>query len=389
MSRFLFVTWSGAGNQPPAAAIAQALKKRGHDITFAGYENQRSYFTERGFRFVLLERSSAAWRDESPERMFAIKLHAAWASFDHLHDTRQLISSERCDALVVDCLMFGALAAAERDQLATAALVHLAPGALMPPKGRFETLVLGQVNEVRMRAGLSAINSLWKAWAPFPALSNSVRELDPFGLQAPESFNYLGPMAEEAPPSCWEFPWPEDDRRPLVLVSFSTGPYWDQTSRIRKTLDALSDTNFRILVTAGSVKIDPCSIPGNAVIVRHLPHKVILPHAALTVTHAGHGTVTASLKHGVPMLCLPNPGADQPVLAMQVQALGCGLSLDGDNASLAEIRAAAERLITDTSYGLNARRLADTISRAPGVSAAVLRLEHLASSEKVRQVAAE
>jgi len=319
--------------------------------------------------------------------MFAIKLHGAWASFDHIHDMRQLISSERYDALVVDCLMFGALAAAEKAQLTTAALVHLAPGALMPPKGRFETLVLGAVNEVRKRAGLSAINNLWDAWARFPALSNSARELDPLAVQAPKSFSYLGPMAEDIQPSCWEFPWSRDDRRPLVLVSFSTGPYWDQTSRIRKTLDALSDTNFRILVTAGSVEIDPRSIPGNTVMVKHLPHELILPHAAVTVTHAGHGTVMASLKHGVPMLCLPNPGADQPALATQVQALGCGLSLDGENASPAEIRVAAEKLITDTSYGLNARRLADIISRSPGVSAAVLRLEQLASSEKVRQVA--
>jgi UDP:flavonoid glycosyltransferase YjiC (YdhE family) len=121
--------------------------------------------------------------------------------------------------------------------------------------------------------------------------------------------------------------------------------------------------------------------------VKHLPHELILPHAAVTVTHAGHGTVMASLKHGVPMLCLPNPGADQPALATQVQALGCGLSLDGENASPAEIRAAAERLTTDTSYNLNARRLADVISRSPGVSAAVLRLEQLVSSEKIRQVA--
>src|SRR5215831_12881254 len=64
MARFLFLSWNGAGNQPPAVGIAQALAKRGHAVTFAGYENQRGYFTTRGFRFVLLERASAAWRDE-------------------------------------------------------------------------------------------------------------------------------------------------------------------------------------------------------------------------------------------------------------------------------------------------------------------------------------
>lgn len=30
MARFLFLSWNGAGNQPPAVGMAQALKKRGH-----------------------------------------------------------------------------------------------------------------------------------------------------------------------------------------------------------------------------------------------------------------------------------------------------------------------------------------------------------------------
>lgn len=100
MARFLFFTWSGAGNQPSAVAITQALKSRGHKITFAGYENQRSYFTERDFPFVVLERSATKWRDDYRERMFAIKLEAVWASSDHLNDVPQLVEREHCDGLL-------------------------------------------------------------------------------------------------------------------------------------------------------------------------------------------------------------------------------------------------------------------------------------------------
>jgi len=378
MSRFLFLTWNGAGNQPPAVAIAQALRSRGHEITFAGYKNQKIHFTERGFRFVLLEHSSAAWRDELPERMLAIKLRAAWASFGHLSDVPRLISQEKCDALVVDCLMFGALAAAEKSHVPTVALVHSAPGALVPPKGQFESRLLGPVNDVRIQAGLPAIGTLWEAWAPFPALSNSIRQLDPLASQAPESFSYLGPMAEELSPSGWRSPWPVEDRRPMVLVSFSTGPYWDQSSRILRTLDAVSGCNFRALFTAGGIELDPSTVPDNAVILGRIPHHEILPHVAATVTHAGHGTVIASLKHGVPLLCLPNPVADQPILATQVRDLGCGLLLDGDNATSSAIRGAIGQLISEPSYAANAHLLAGMISKSPGVSAAVSRLEQLA-----------
>ena len=389
MARFLFLTWNGAGNQPPAVAIAQVLKSRGHKITFAGYENQRSYFTERDFHFVRLERSARKWRDESRERMFAVKLEAVWASPDHLDDVPRLMARERCDAAIVDCLMFGALAAAEKFKLPAAALVHSAPGALMPPNGQFEALLLDAVNQVRIQAGLAAVKTLWEVWARFPALSNSIRQLDPLASQAPQSFHYFGPMSESVSLSEGRASWLRTDNRPLVLVSFSTGPYWDQTSRIFRTLEALSQCNCRAIVTAGPVEIDPKIVPDNADVVGHAPHDKILSMAALTVTHAGHGTVITSLKYGVPLLCLPNPVADQPILASQIEALGCGASLDGDNATPAEIKAAVGRLLNDRSFTANARTLAETISRSPGVSGAALQLETLLSHETANSSAAE
>jgi UDP:flavonoid glycosyltransferase YjiC (YdhE family) len=390
MARFLFLTWNGAGNQPPAVAIANALKDRGHKITFAGYENQKDYFEERDFHFVLLERSARKWRDENRELMFAVKSEAVWASSDHLDDVPQLMARERCDAVVVDCLMFGALAAAEKFKLPAATLVHSAPGALMPPNGQFETLLLHAVNQVRMQAGLAAVKTLWQAWAQFPALSNSIRQLDPLASQAPPSFHYFGPMlSDRVSLSEGKAPWLRADDRPLVLVSFSTGPYWDQTSRVLRTLEALSRCNCRAIITAGPVEIDPNIVPDKAVVVSRAPHDEILPMAALTITHAGHGTVITSLKYGVPLLCLPNPVADQPILASQVEAIGCGLSLDGDNATPAEIKAAVDRLLNDRSFTANARTLAETISHSPGVAAAASQLETLLSHETAISGAAE
>jgi UDP:flavonoid glycosyltransferase YjiC (YdhE family) len=377
MARFLFLTWNGAGNQPPAVAIAQALKSRGHTVTFAGYENQRSYFGERDLPFVILERSATKWRDDTRQRMFAVKLQAVWASLDHLDDVPHLIAHENCDAVIVDCLMFGALAAAEKLQKPAVALVHSAPGALMPPEREFERLLLDAVNQVRMRAGLLAIKNLWEAWARFPAFSNSIPQLDPLASQAPPSFSYFGPMEEPIQLSGWKLPWPHTDRRPLVLVSFSTGPYWDQTSRIVRTLQALSRCDCRVLVTAGPTEIDPMIVPDNAIVVGRVPHNEILPKTRVTISHAGHGTVITSLKHGVPLLSLPNPVADQPILARQVEALGCGLSLDGELATTAEIKEGVDRLLGDPSYSANALMLGETISQSPGVSSVVSELETL------------
>ena len=377
MARFLFLSWSGAGNQPPAAALGHALKAHGHAVTFAGYDVQRSFFAERGFDFMLLERASAAWREEIPERRFAVKLRNAWASLDHLADLPELLSRKPCDALVVDCLMFGALAAAEKAGLPTATFIHSAPGALMPPGGQFESRILQPVNDLRSQAGLEAVNNLWETWDRFPSFSNSVRELDPLAAHA-RSFEYFGPISEPASRSGWTWPRQAEDQRPLLLVSFSTGREWDQSSRVTRTLEAIAGRNCRALVTTGSLEIDPAMVPDNVIVVQHLPHDEILPLAALTITHAGHGTVTAALKHGVPLLCLPNKAADQPLMAAQVHNLGCGLSLDGDDATPREIGHAVDRLIVEPTFAARARSLARAIAKAPGVSAAVALLEELA-----------
>jgi UDP:flavonoid glycosyltransferase YjiC (YdhE family) len=381
MARYAFLTWNGAGNQPPAVGIAQALIDRGHEVAFAGYSGQQDYFRVRGFRFVQLQCSSAAWQDLPPPSMFAVKLRSAWAAAEHLQDVPTLLAEERPDALIVDCLLFGALAALETAGVPTMVLVHSAPGALLPPGGPFEARLLDRVNHVRAEAKRLPLKNLWAAWAPFPTICTSVRELDPLAAEAPQSFDYVGPIFERVAPSGWHSPWPPLDRRPLVLVSFSTGPYWNQRSRIERTLSALAERPCRVLVTPGRTDVSGIAVPSNAALAIELPHARVLPLAAVTVTHAGHGTVAASLLHGVPLVCLPNPAADQPALAAQVEALGAGLSLDGETATPAEISAAVDEVLADPSYASSARSLADLIAGARGPAAAVDRLEQLAQSD--------
>lgn len=117
-------------------------------------------------------------------------------------------------------------------------------------------------------------------------------------------------------------------------------------------------------------------MPDNAVLRPHLPHAELLPEVAVTVTHAGHGTVVASLAHGVPMVTLPNPAADQPALAAHVAELGTGIALDGETATPADI---APAVLAGESYAAAARRLAKTLVGAPGDRNMADAIERLAS----------
>jgi MGT family glycosyltransferase len=379
MTRFAFVTWDGGGNVPPAVGIAQGLVARGHDVVFIGYEVQRKRFEQRRLPFVALRRSGAfdIYTTSDPGGRIAELMANVWVNPEHLDDLPDALAATSSDVLVVDFSMQGALASMIQSAVPSAVLAHSAiAGLTPPPESPVGAARLSATNRLRERAGLPRLGRLNEAWTGYTTLVTTIPALDPAAETADDSVHYLGPVFEALPDDAWESPWQPDDDRPLVLVSFSTTGLWDQSGRIRNTLEGLAGESVRVLVSA-SQSMDLGRIPDNAAIRPFVPHQRVLHGAALTVTHAGHGTVAASLAHGVPIVALPNQAADQPFLAARVQLLGAGLALDGESGPTA-IRTAIRDVVAHPSYAAAAAKLAIAIEGAPGVEGAVVELEHLA-----------
>jgi MGT family glycosyltransferase len=379
MTRFAFVTWDGGGNVPPAVGIAQELASRGHDVVFIGYEVQREGFEGKGIEFVALRRSGQydIYRASDAAQRVAELVTKVWASPEHLHDIPDAVADTSTDVLVVDFTMQGALAAAIELPVPVAVLAHSSIAGLVPPaESPLGAARLSATNRLREAAGLPTLKRLNEAWTDYLTLVTTIPALDPAADGADSCVHYVGPIFETFPNKRWDSPWDPDDDRPMVLVSFTTTSHWDQSGRIRNTLEALAGETFRVLVLA-SQTMDLAAIPANAAIQRFVPHVLVMPSAAITVTHAGHGTVAASLAHGVPLVALPNPMADQPFLAAKLQELGAGLALDGESGPAA-IRTAVQEVIGQPSYAKAAANLAAAIRAAPGVAGAVDDLELLA-----------
>jgi UDP:flavonoid glycosyltransferase YjiC (YdhE family) len=359
VSRILFFTWSGGGNQPPAIGLAQQLGRRGHEIIVAGYADQAARFSELGLEFALLPRSSTPREPFDPTRLMELVVAGVWACPDHLADTADVIDRYRPDLVVVDCLMGAVLAAMEVRQVRTVALVHSTPGALAPPGGPIDGFVVGELNRVRSAAGIEPVDGFWDAWERHTVVCASIPELDPLGRDAVDRFGWIGPVFEDLSATTWA---PDADDAPLVLVSFSSGGAWDQTSRIQNTIDGLAETGTRTIVTTGAVDPSCLRVPSTSITVeRYVPHAAILPYAAAVVTHAGHGTLTAAFAHGLPVVAIPNLAADQPALAARAAHLGAGIQLHEDDAAPSDIGRAVRTVLEEPSYARSARALADRI----------------------------
>jgi MGT family glycosyltransferase len=379
MTRFAFVTWDGGGNLPPAVGIAQELVARGNEVRFLGYLPQRAAIEDRGFAFSALPRSGDfdLYGERAPEQRLPAIIRNVWACPEHLDDIPDALAAHPADVLVVDFLMQGALAQARRTDIPVAVLAHSSvAGIVPPPNSPMGSARLAAANGFRTTIGLPLMERLDDGWVGLSTIVTTIPELDPAADGAPNTVYYVGPVAEQTRQSSWEPPWVPNDVQPLVLVSFSTTRLWDPAIRIRNTLDALAGEPVRVLLIADG-NSSPLELPDNATVRPYVSHAEVLPSVSATVTHCGHGTVTASLAHDVPIAGLPYPAADQPFLAARIQALGAGLAMDGES-SPAIIRGAVRDLLDRPSFRTAAARLGRAIRSAPGALGAADVLEQLA-----------
>jgi MGT family glycosyltransferase len=346
---------------------------------FIGYEVQRASFERRHLPFVALAESGKfdIYGTSDPAQRIASVIAHVWACREHLDDVADAFRATSSDVLVADFLMQGAIASAARSGAPWAVLAHSSvAGLIPPPESPMGAARLTATNALRSEVGLPALARLADAWTGQPTIVTTIPALDPAADGAGPSVHYVGPLFERLADASWQSPWDPDDDRPLVLVSFTTTRFWDQSGRIRNTLEALAGEDVRVLVSAAQ-PLEGTPIPVNAVISSFVPHRQVLPSAALTVTHGGHGTVTASLAAGVPLVVLPNPAADQPFLAARIQELGAGIALDGESGPAA-IRSAVRQVLADPSFPAAARKLSLEIRGAPGAAGAADSLERLA-----------
>lgn len=402
--RFLFAMWEGGGAVPPMLGIARRLVERGHAVRVLGDPTIAEGAASAGCSFSSWRRAPHRttlrpeedllkdWEVTSPLSMmrrlrddFIAAPAASYAA-----DTLDAIEECRPDAIVSDYFLFGSMMAAEKAgiprvavvpnvwPLPTAGAPAFGPG-FLPARGALgrarDTLLnavamrlfdraLPVLNATRSRLGLAPTRAFFEQCLASQAVLVLTSASFDFSSNAvPGNVHYVGPILDDPQ---WAEPWsaslwPPENRDPLVLVSFSS-TFQDQAAALRRVVEALATLDVRAVVTLGAVVTEQdVRSSGAVVVVRSARHGDILPHAALLVTHCGHGTTLKGLAAGLPMVCMPM-GRDQNDTAARVVHAGAGVRL-ASSASSRAIRAAVLRVLRDPRYRQAARRMAEAIER--------------------------
>lgn len=289
--------------------VLDELRHRGHEVILRTLAGEVETMRSRGFEARPISPAVEAvamedWRARTVigAQAKAVRTIRARAA----HDSRDLLRAleeDRPEALVVDVLATGALAAASSWNSPWACY---RPFPLPTSRAALQLLgIAGPLSAARLHLYMTA--------EPF----EQVRR------QRPEGLVLVGPCAWEPP---GELPIAlAAVEEPLVLVTTST-EFQDDGLLVRTALEALADEPLHLVATAPTAGMDDLDVPANATVLRFAPHAPILARTACAITHGGMGVTQKALALGVPVCAVPF-GRDQFEVARRVEASGGGTRL--------------------------------------------------------------
>jgi MGT family glycosyltransferase len=179
--------------------------------------------------------------------------------------------------------------------------------------------------------------------------------------------------------------------RPLIYATEATIGTGDPFL-LKTVAQACADMPVQVVMTTGKQRragdLDLGVRATNIRVEPYVPQSDLMPQTAVMVTVGGSGGVLAAIKAGVPLVVVPTEW-DRPENAQRVVEAGAGLRIAPSQCSPKRLRAAIERVLSEPSFRMNAKRLADFCSRYGGPVLGAELLESLAPArEKVSRAAA-
>jgi zeaxanthin glucosyltransferase len=225
--------------------------------------------------------------------------------------------------------------------------------------------------------------------SPLAWVTQCPREFD-FGC-APDfpQFQYAGPFHDGRGRMDFGFPWQQLTGEPIVYASMGTlqNGLIDIFRSITQAAIGLKELQF-VLAVGGQLDSKQLgAVPANVMVVSYAPQIDILRRSSLCITHAGLNTALESLSSGVPMLALPITN-DQPGVAARIANKKVGIVISPDQASPENFVAAIKRVLGDSTFRDNVRRVQEAIRSTDGLSIATDILERAFELEERQQGAA-
>lgn len=404
--RALLTTTGSEGDFQPFLALAQRLRREGHDVVLAAADRYRPHADALEIPYEVI---GDPWSDELMRENFRLIL-AENNPLKQLVRVVTLLEDEQkrcalqlrelaraCDVVVYPPLLVAAAAAARAIGKPHVS-VHLAPlhraRSYAPTGGNYGSVINGLLwslaGAMMRKATDASLNAIVTSLGLPPwrdvllvashselldlvAVSPAVLARDPLtpahttitGYWFVDEASFV-PSAELAAACAGE---------PPVVIGFGSMTGFDAAATTRAVIDAVRDLDRTVVLQSGWAGLGELELPPHVVRAGFVPHAWLHARAACVVHHGGAGTTASALRAGVPQAIVWHLG-DQPTWGRHVRRLGVAPPARfHKHLDATWLRATLDQLLTDEAMRNRARALGKIIRAEDGTGVAVRAIE--------------
>ncbi|MGH9511578.1 MAG: glycosyltransferase [Terriglobales bacterium] len=251
------------------------------------------------------------------------------------------------------------------------------------------------INKIASGYGIAPVNRCVDLLAGDLSLIVGTPETDP--LPGNADITHVGPIVwQRGNATLPEWIAALDCDKPLIWVYSGNPRYFgvpspgDSIVVIRAAISAFADLPVQVVLTTGHQELPPefGKLPANFRHAAYLPGLAMAERSDLMVHHGGHSSVMTGLMAGTPAVIIPTI-TERESNARRLVALGAGeivmptSGADGEKQiDVGEFKAKVHRVLDEPSFGMSAKRVADSMRKYGGAQEAANRLERFASESK-------
>lgn len=388
MARVLFINGGSEGHINPTIGVVQELISRGEEVVYFCIEAFRERMEKTGAivrtfddqkfikafisggRNYLLERINGLLLTADiviPSVLEQIKgEHFDYIIHDSMFGCGRLIAEILKLPAISSCTTFAETEASVNQTLES--FMTEAPAEIVRPiQDKFQSLT----EMVKDKYGVESPSPYEVYCNPAPmTLVYTTREFQPKAGSFDSSYKFVGPSIS-ARFNQDSFDFTEIKENSSIYISLGT-VFNQAVNFYQLCFEAFKDTNHTIIMSVGDrVQISGLGdIPSNFIVKNYVPQTDVLQCVKLFITHGGMNSAHEGLYYGVPLIVLPQ-SADQPIIAEQVAHIGAGMKLQMQSLTVVQLRAAADHVLSQSTFKMAAARMKDSLRSSGGYRQAV------------------
>ncbi len=343
MKRIL-LTWELGGNYGHLARlipIADAQRALGREILFAvcNIEAAQALLVPRGYAYVIAPKvsfkGSNALTLSYTQMLLAIGYADQLALQKTVGDWLHLFHEYQPDLIVIDHSPTALLA----NHIAKIPVMQLGTGFEMPPQEHWiellplndkqqaelniaEQQLLVNMNHALIAYGGIAMQSVTHLFNDCQQLLATFAELDHYPSR--KNAHYIGPVysiEDISGNTNHQITWKETQRKKVFVY------VWSGLPGLNQLMQALAALDIEVIAVIPGLTDEALSLfnqPNIHISKNTVSFARLFKNTDLLITHSGFGTVSAFLKHGIPVMIVPDT-LEQGLIGQRIVSLGVGL----------------------------------------------------------------